>query len=406
MNASDPATGPPLPLQGVRVLALEQMIAAPWATQMLTRLGADVIKVEHPERGESGRASVPFVTDPQGRRVGATFLRNNLNKRSVGIDLTLGADLVLALAEHCDVFVQNFNAGTLDRKGLGYADVSARNPRIVYVSVTGFGTTTASPYEDRPAYASIAEAMSGVYEWGRQPGRPPVVNPVGGLGDIGSGMFAVMGILAALLHRERTGRGQHVDVAMLDAMVSITDVVTSMWSLGAREKSPGAILDAFLASDGYFVLQVSREHQFERLAELIGQPQWTNDERFATRQGWGDHLEAVIRPAIEGWAATLTRAEACAELAAAGVPAGPCNGPADVLADPHLAMRDMLAHLPRPDGDGTYVVPGNPIKLSEAPAPADRRGPWLGEHTDEVLGGMLGIDDERLAALRAEGIIG
>src|SRR5690606_31470188 len=199
VNASDPATGPPLPLQGVRVLALEQMIAAPWATQMLTRLGADVIKVEHPERGESGRASVPFVTDPQGRRVGATFLRNNLNKRSVGIDLTRGADLVLALAEHCDVFVQNFKAGTLDRKGLGYAEASARNPSIIYVSVTGFGTTTAPPYEGRPAYASIAEAMSGACGWGRQPGRRPVVNPVGGLGDIGSGMFAVMGILAALL---------------------------------------------------------------------------------------------------------------------------------------------------------------------------------------------------------------
>ena len=149
---------PPLPLEGVRVLAVEQMIAAPWATQLLGRLGADVIKVEHPERGESGRGADPHVVDPRGRRVGATFLRNNLNKRSVGIDLKRGADLVAALAEHCDVLVENFKAGTLAKSGLDYETLAARNPRLIYVSVTGFGTTTESPYESWPAYASIAPA--------------------------------------------------------------------------------------------------------------------------------------------------------------------------------------------------------------------------------------------------------
>jgi crotonobetainyl-CoA:carnitine CoA-transferase CaiB-like acyl-CoA transferase len=399
-------SGQPLPLEGIRILAVEQMIAAPWGTQLLARLGADVIKVEHPERGESGRGADPHIVDPEGRRVGATFLRNNLNKRSVGIDLKRGADLVAALAEQCDVLVENFKAGTLAKSGLDYETLSKRNPRLIYVSVTGFGTTTDSPYQSWPAYASIAEAMSGVYEWGRQPGLPPIVNPVGGLGDIGSGMFAVMGILTALLHRERTGRGQHVDVSMFDVMVSITDVVTSMWSLGAREKSPGAILNAFLASDGYFVMQVSREHQFEKLANLIGRSDWLTDPRFATRQGWVDELETVIRPAVEAWAGERKKLDVCAALAEGGIPAGPCNSAPDVLADPHVARREMLTWLERPDGGEPYVVPGNPIKLSGVTAPPDRRGPWLGEHTDDILRTMVGLDDDRIAQLRADGIVG
>ena len=406
MTAAPPSAdaGTAAPLAGVRILAVEQMIAAPWATQMLARLGADVIKVEHPSRGESGRASTPFVTDPHGRRVGATFLRNNLDKRSIGIDLDHGADLVARLADHCDVLVENFKAGTLARRGLDYATLAARNPRLIYVSITGFGTTTDSPYESWPAYASIAEAMSGVYEWGRAADRPPVVNPVGGLGDIGSGMFAVVGILAALLQREQTGKGQHVDVAMFDAMVSITDVVTSLWSLGAREKAPGAILDAFAARDGWFVAQVSREHQFERLAHEIGRPEWLDDPRLTSRQGWVDHLEAVIRPGIEQWAAGRTKLEACAALAAAGVPCGPCNGAEDVLRDPHLAQRRMLTTLRA--GEQSYVVPGNPVKLSAYDPPADRRGPWLGEHTNDVLQDLLGLTADDVAALRADGTIG
>jgi formyl-CoA transferase len=400
---------PAAPLAGVRVLAVEQMIAAPWATQMLARLGADVIKVEHPQRGESGRAATPYITDPEGRRVGATFLRNNLDKRSVGIDLARGADLVAALADQCDVLVENFKAGTLARFGLDHATLAKRNPRLIYVSITGFGNPLSpndaeTPYGSWPAYASIAEAMSGIYEWGRAPGHPPVVNPVGGLGDIGTGMFAVMGILAALLQREHTGTGQHVDVAMLDAMMSITDVATSLWSLGAREKAPGAILDAFKASDGYFVVQVSREHQFERLAGVIGHPEWVDDPRFATRQGWVDHVESDIRPAVEAWAGDRAKLDVCRTLADAGVPSGPCNSAEDVIGDPHVAQRQMLVSF---DADGrTYVVPGNPIKMSGFTPPPDRRGPWLGEDTDDILTGMLGLDDNEIAKLRADGIVG
>jgi crotonobetainyl-CoA:carnitine CoA-transferase CaiB-like acyl-CoA transferase len=397
--------GPP-PLRGVRVLAVEQMIAAPWASQLLARLGADVIKIEHPQRGDAARASEPSVTGRDGRRVGATYLRNNLNKRSVAIDLSTatGAALVLALAERCDVFIENFKAGALARYGLDYAAVAARNPRIVYTSITGFGTTTPSPYRDWPAYASVAEAMSGIYEWARMPGQRPVINPVGGLGDIGSGMFAALGILAALLQREHTGRGQHIDVAMYDAMVALCDVVPALHSLGATERAPGAILTTFDASDGAVVVQVSREHQFARLAELVGHPEWVDDPRFATRQGWVDHLERVIRPAVDAWMGALDKHTVCAKLAGAGIPSGPCHTPDDVLGDGHLAARDMLASFTAPDG-ATYVVPGNPVKLSAVEARTDEPSPALGEHTDAVLRELLDLDAEGLEALRAGAII-
>ncbi len=196
------------PLDGVRVLAAEQMQALPYATQMLARLGAEVVKVEHPVHGESGRASTPAMIDPAGRKVGATYLRNNLNKRSVGLDLKSpeGRDLFLALAGRFDVVAENFKAGTMDRMGLGYADIAAVHPRVIYVSISGFGNADVTPYRDWPAYASVVEAMSGIYEYKSGPDRPPVTIPVGALGDISSALYAVIGILAALRHREHTGR--------------------------------------------------------------------------------------------------------------------------------------------------------------------------------------------------------
>ena len=206
------------PLDGVRILAAEQMQALPFATQLLARLGAEVVKVEHPEHGESGRASSPAMLDPQGRKVGATYLRNNFNKRSIGLDLKSpeGRDLFLALVPRFDVIAENFKPGTMDRMGLGYADIAAIDPRAIYVSISGFGNTVETPYRDWPAYASIVEAMSGIYDY-RHPGAPPVTIPVGALGDISSALFGVIGIMAALRHREHTGVGQYVDIAMFDA---------------------------------------------------------------------------------------------------------------------------------------------------------------------------------------------
>jgi crotonobetainyl-CoA:carnitine CoA-transferase CaiB-like acyl-CoA transferase len=396
------------PLDGVRVLAAEQMQALPYATQLLARLGADVVKVEPPS-GESGRASQPAVLDPEGRPVGATFLRNNLGKRSITLDLKneRGRGLFLQLAPKFDVVAENFKAGTMARLGLDYDAVRAAHPTVIYVSVSGFGSKS-SPYGSWPAYASIVEAMSGIYDYTRRPGEAPRANPVGALGDISSALFATIGILAALRHRDLTGEGQHVDVAMLDATVAMTDIVTNFASLGlpSQPYPPPYILDTFKASDGWFVMQLVREHQFERLAETIGRPEWLQDPRLADRPGWGEHLEDVIRPGIEAWAVSRTKMEATKELMAAGVAAGPCLESSEVIADPHLAARNMLVAMPRTDGvDQPVLIPGNPVKLSNVPEDAEDRVPWVGEHTNEVLRAELGLDDADLADLAATGII-
>ncbi|HWW45689.1 MAG TPA: CaiB/BaiF CoA-transferase family protein [Acidimicrobiia bacterium] len=398
------------PLDGIRILAAEQMQALPFGTQLLARLGAEVVKVEQPGDGESGRGALPAMTDPTGHRAGATFLRNNLSKRSVAIDLKApaGRDLFLDLAGHFDVVAENFKPGTLARMGLGYDDLAARYPRLIYVSVSGFGNTVASPYDSWAAYAPIVEAMSGIYSFKQPPDQPPVVGPVGALGDISSAMFAVIGTLAALRARDQTGEGQYVDVAMLDAVVAMTDLVTNFWSMGLRPGGLGPLLimDGFRAHDGWFVVQVGREHQFERLAKMIGEPGWLDDPRFATREGWRVHLEDVIRPAIEGWAAGKTKLEAARELNQAGIAAGPVNTAPDVIDDPHVAARHMLVEVPRTDGEPPYLMPGNPVKLTKVAEGPETRVPWVGEHTDEVLRAELGLDDAALARLRADGAIG
>lgn len=398
----------PPPLHGVRILALEQMQALPYATQLLARLGAEVVKVE-PPTGESGRGALPAMTDPHGRRVGATYLRNNFGKRSICVDLKKpeGVELIRRLAPRFDVIAENSKPGAMDRLGVGYEDIAAVHPRAVYLSVSGFGNTVPTPYRDWPAFAPIVEAMSGIYEMKRRGEDPPFVAPVGALGDISAALYATIGILAALRHRDQTGRGQYVDIAMFDAVVAMTDIVTNFWSMGLRGGELGPlIMHGFRAGDGWFVLQVAREAHFARLVEAIGHPEWAADPRFATRQDWVDRLEDTLRPAVEKWAAGLSKVEACRRLGAAGLAAGPCLADEEVAADPHLAARSMLVELPRTDGvEQPVLAPGSPVRLSAAPPRPGRRPPWLGEHTDEVLGAELGLGPEALGALRADGVI-
>ncbi|MFM8302800.1 MAG: CaiB/BaiF CoA transferase family protein [Actinomycetota bacterium] len=408
--ANADAVGYGKPLDGVRILAVEQMQALPYATQMLARFGADVVKVEQPGAGESGRGSLPAMTQPDGKRAGATFLRNNLDKRSITVDLKhpRGKELILALAPHYDVFAENFKSGTMTRMGLDYAAVAAVAPRTIYLSVSGFGNLAPSPYAGWGAYAPILEAMSGIYsyKWGD---APPVAAPVGALGDISSAIFGVVGVLAALIHRDRTGEGQYVDVAMFDSVVAMTDLVTNFWSMGMREGGRGGqlIMDGFRASDGFFVLQVAREHQFERLAMVIGEEDWITDPRFATRAGWVAHLEDTIRPAIERWAADKTKLEAATALNSSGLVAGPSFTAPEVIADPHIAARNMLVELPRSDGEPDPVlIPGNPVKLSKVAEGPETTVPMVGEHTAAVLAADLGLGDAEITALRDEGIIG
>ena len=411
--ANDAFAGEPMPLHGIRVLAPEQMAAVPFATQLMARLGADVVKVERPGAGETGRQSQPAITDPDGRSVGATFLRNNLNKRSVTLDLKdpRGVELFLALVPRFDVVCENFKAGAADALGIGYEAVSAVHPGVVFLSVSGFGSGPGSPYRDRAAYASIVEAMSGIYEYKRKPGHPPAANPVGALGDISSALFGVIGVLAALRQRDQPGPGfglgQHIDVAMLDATIAMTDIVTNFYSMGIADEASHdvGIVETFAAGQGHFVLQVVREHHFERLAETTGNPQWLDDSRLASRRGWVVHLEDVLRPGVEGWAAGKTNLEAVTALAAEGLAAGPSLTSAEVCADAHVAARDMIVEMPRPDGGDPVYIPGNPIKMSRTAQGPETRVPWLGEHTDEVLAAELGLSTAELAELRAAGVI-
>jgi formyl-CoA transferase len=398
------------PLEGVRILALEQMQALPYATQLLARLGADVVKVESVKGGDLGRGSQPGITDPDGRFVGATYLRNNLDKKSICVDLKApeGKQLILDLAPKFDIVAENFKGGALSRMGLGYDDIAAVHPGVIYLSVSGFGNTVETPYDGWPAYAAVAEAMSGIYDYKLEPGRPPAVSPVGALGDIGTALFGTIGILAALRHRDRTGLGQYIDVAMFDAMVSMTDLVTNFWSLGLRP-APGQglamVLDGFEASNGWFIIQVGREHEFERLANLVDKPEWLTDERLSTRAGWREHMDDILRPGVKAWAADKTNIEACKALADAGVAAGPCLTAQQVIDDPHVAARNMLMEIPRPEGGDPVLTPGNPIKMSRVSEGPDVRMPWLGEHTNEVLAAELGLDDARIEQLRADGVI-
>jgi formyl-CoA transferase len=398
------------PLDGVRILALEQMQALPYATQLLARLGADVVKVEHPTGGDLGRGSLPAMEQPDGRKAGATFLRNNLNKRSIAIDLKnpQGRELILALAPKFDVVAENFKGGALAKMGLGYSDIVAVHPAVVYTSVSGFGNTVTSPYGSWPAYAAVAEAMSGLYEWKRPPGQPPNVSPVGALGDIGSALFGVIGILAALRHRDATGMGQHVDVSMFDSMVAFADVVVNWWSMGERP-DPGAglkmIMDGFEARDGWFIVQCGREHEFERLVTTIGAPELATDSRFATRQGWRDHID-VIRSFVNAWARSRTSVQACHELSSAGVACGPVFSAQQVIDDPHVHARNMLVEVPRTDDvSDPILIPGNPVKMTAVADGPDSMPPMLGEHTVEVLRNELSLNDDEISRLRETGVI-
>jgi formyl-CoA transferase len=352
---------------------------------------------------------LPAIADPQGRSVGATFLRNNLSKRSVCINLKApaGRALVLRLAKNFDVVAENGRPGSMARLGLGYDDVAAVNPRCIYTSVSGFGNTVDTPYREWPAFAPVVEAMSGLYEMKRQEGKPPQPAPAGALGDIGAALFATIGILAALRHRDITGAGQYVDIAMLDSVVAMTDIITNFWSMGASARTVGQlILRGFQARDGWFILQVGREHHFERLAHLIGHPEWLEDPRLASRQGWIDHMDDVFAPAIEGWAANKTKLEACHVLAGAGIAAGPCLRDDEVARDPHLTARQMLVSIERPDQpDRPVLVPASPVRMSGLSNDSDTPVPWLGQHTDEVLGAELGLTPDDLAALHALQVI-
>jgi formyl-CoA transferase len=400
------------PLGGVTVLAAEQMHALPHATQLLACMGAEVIKVEAPG-GESGRASKPTLRDRDGRETGSTFIRNNLGKSSIAINLKreAGRELFLRLARGVDVVAENFRPGTADRLGIGFDAIRALHPAVVYVSISGFGNRSdpPSPYREWAAYAPIVEGMSGLFEYSRNDDDPPRPALAGALGDTAAGLYASIGVLAALRDRDRTGKGCRVDISMYDSMIAVADVVhpSSMGVEPNRTLEGIGILHAFRAKDGWFTVEVVREPHFPRFATAVGHPEWLEDERLSTRAGWSHHMEDVIRPGVEAWAAEIGKLEAATRLAEAGVASGPVNNAQDIRNDPHVKARSFLHEIETGDRAEPVAVVGNPIAFQPAP-PEPRepaRWPTVGEHTEQVLGERLGLDAGEIRALREEGCI-
>jgi formyl-CoA transferase len=398
------------PLAGLRVLAAEHMQSLPFGTQMLAVMGADVIKVE-PPGGEGARAGRPIVPLPDGTTTGGTFARNNLNKSSIVLDLKNadGHATFLRLAQEADIVAENMRPGVMDRLGLGYQDIAAVNPRAIYLSVSGFGNMTPSPYTAWPAYAPVAEAMSGLYEVGRDGDEAPRHGIAGALGDNAAALYAVIGVLTALRHRDVTGLGQHVDISMFDSMLAINEMYPQVWSLGLPTsmmtgKGTG-LMTTFKASDGYFLIAAIRRHQLVRLSELLDEPQWLQDPRLDNTTNWSDYIEDIFRPAIDKWAGERTRVEVVGELARAGIPAGPCFTMDDLTGDEHVASHNMLIEMPT-DGPRPVLMAGNPVKMSRLDEGPLRGHPTPGQHCEEVLTRVLGLEGGEIEKLRAAGAFG
>ncbi len=400
-----PEEGASGPLAGLRVLDLSRILAGPSCTQVLGDLGADVIKVERPGRGDDTRGwGPPFVTGESGERLeSAYYVCANRNKRSVAIDLATpeGAALVARLAERCDVLVENFKVGALDRYGLGFDALSARAPRLVYCSITGFGRT--GPRADQAGYDFLIQAMGGIMSLTGEPeGRPMKVGV--GVADVVCGMYAAVAILAALRERDRTGRGQHVDLALYDAQLAWLVNAGASYLVSGRVPArhgnahPHIVpYQTFAAEDGEIALAVGNDDQFARLCRVMGREELARDPRFAENAGRVEHREELV-PLLEAAIAERPRAFWIDALRGEGVPCGAVQDLAEALSDPQTHARGMRVTMEHPRAaSGTLELIGSPIKLSETPVTYRRRPPELGEHTREVLRELLELDDEEIA---------
>ncbi|HYT76540.1 MAG TPA: CoA transferase [Vicinamibacterales bacterium] len=394
------------PLSGLTVLDFSRVLAGPYCTMQLGDLGARIIKIEEPSRGDDTRAwGPPFVG-----RESAYFLSINRNKESLTLDLKhSGARPILdALLARADILVENFRPGTMERLGLGYEQVAARYPRIVYCSISGFGQT--GPRRAEAGYDAMMQAEGGLMSITGAGNGPPYRLGVA-IGDIATGMFAVQGILAALFARERTHDAQRVDIAMLDAVTALLTYQASIafatgeapLRMGNRHPSI-APYDTFSTADGDFVLSVGNDDQFARLARVLRRPELSADPQFATnadRVANYDALRTELTRALAGW----TRDDLLATLTRAGVPAGAVRSVAEALRDTQLAAREMIVPLEHAT-EGPIRVLGSPLKLSGTPVSVRTPPPALGQHTAEILMKDVGLTETEIESLRSSGVIG
>jgi len=388
------------PLDGLTILDFTRVLAGPYCTMQLADLGARVIKIEQPGRGDDTRAwGPPFV-----RGESAYFLSINRNKESVALDLkhSRARGILDALVSRADVIVENFRPGTMERLGLGYDTLAATHSRLVYCSISGFGQT--GPRRAEAGYDAMMQAEAGLMSITGAADGPPFRLGVA-IGDIATGMFAVQGILAALYARERSQRGQRVDIAMLDAVTALLTYQASIaFATGDTPRRMGnrhpsiAPYDTFTAADGEFVLSVGNDDQFRRLAGILQRPQLGIDPQYATNADRVRHYDA-LRDTLSRLFSSWTRADLLAALTAAGVPCSAVRSVTEALQDPQLSAREMIVPLEHVSAGGIRVL-GSPLKLSETPASVRTPPPALGQHTDAVLR-EIGLSDSDIASLRA-----
>ena len=408
-------------LEGIRVLDLSRVLAGPWCTQTLADLGADVIKIERPGAGDDTRNwGPPFLPTADGRESheSAYYLGANRNKRSVTCDIAQpeGQALVRQLAEHCDVFIENFKVGDMARYGLDYASLTAINPRLVYCSLTGFGQS--GPYAPRAGYDYIIQGMGGLMsvtgERDDLNGGPQKVGVA--VADLFTGMYATVGILAALRHAERTGEGQHLDMALLDTQVAmlanlganylVSDQAPGRMGNAHQNIVPYQVFEVAPRADGgkdFIILAVGNDGQYAKFCEVAGRPDLASEPRFVKNADRVRHRAELV-PLLEAVMKTRPKADWLSALEAAKVPCGAINSLDEVFADPQVQARGMVTHWQHPLRADLPLV-SSPIKLEKTPVRTDRPPPLLGQHTDEVLGELLGVDAARLATLRDRQVI-
>jgi crotonobetainyl-CoA:carnitine CoA-transferase CaiB-like acyl-CoA transferase len=408
-------------LDGIRVLDLSRVLAGPWCTQTLADLGADVIKIERPGTGDDTRTwGPPFLKDREGRDTAeaAYYLGTNRNKRSVTCDIAKpeGQALIRELARHCQVFVENFKVGDMARYGLDYASLKAANPRIVYCSVTGFGQT--GPYRERAGYDYAIQGMGGLMsitgERDDIGGGPQKVGVA--VADLFTGMYSAVGILAALRHAERTGVGQHLDMALLDTQVAMLANLGANYLVSGKVPGragnahqnivPYQVFEVAPAADGskdHVIIAVGNDGQFAKFCQVAGHPGIASDPRFLKNQ---DRVRnrAVLVPMLESIMKARTKGEWLSALEAAKVPCGAINNLAEVFADEQVRERGMVHQWDHPLAGPLNLV-ASPLKLSGTPVRSEIPPPLLGQHTQEVLTEVLGWDDERIAAMREQEVI-
>lgn len=391
-------------LSGLKVLDLSRILSGPFATMILADLGADVIKIENTGTGDDTRQWGPPFQGDQA----AYFLSANRNKRSVCLDLKRpeGLDAVLRLADRADVVVENFRPGTAARLGLGYPALAARNPRLIYASISGYGQT--GPWSGRPGYDAIAQAESGMMSITGEPGGLPV-RPGVATADIGAGMWATIGILSALAARDRTGRGQHIDISLLDGQLAWLSYVASGWyASGEPPRAHGSAhptivpYQALRTADGELMVAAGNDRLWQRFASVLDRPELADDPRFATNPDRVQH-RAELLAIVETELGRHGTTEWAQRLEAAGIPCAPISSVGQALSSPQAHARGMVTELRHPTAGSVRLV-NSPLKLGATPVRAPTAPPLLGQHTDAVLS-EYGYSNAELDRMRAAGVI-